>query len=81
MWAFPEHIPIREKIERQELLGPKMVLSRMIDGAGKAWPPPISTWVNTPAASSGAVRVSTSNAQEFLGDLEIAGTIEPGKKA
>ena len=28
-----------------------------------------------------ALRVSTSNAQEFLGDLEIAGTIVPGKDA
>jgi len=28
-----------------------------------------------------ALRVSTSNAHEFLGDLEIAGTIVPGKDA
>jgi hypothetical protein len=40
MSAIPEHIPIREKIKRQEMLGPKTVLSRMIDGAGKAWPLP-----------------------------------------
>ena len=46
MSAFPEHIIIRDSINRNELLGPRMILSRMIDGAGKAWPPPISTWLN-----------------------------------
>ncbi len=43
MSAFPEHITIRDSIDRNEMLGPRLVLSRMIDGAGKAWPPPIST--------------------------------------
>lgn len=56
MSAFPEHISIREKVDRQVIPGPKMVLSRMIDGAGKAWPPPISTWVNNPGEAAGAVR-------------------------
>ncbi len=56
MSAFPEHISIREKVKKHEIPGPKMVLSRMIDGAGKAWPPPISTWVNNPEEAAGAVR-------------------------
>lgn len=55
MSAFPEHIELREKIKRNELLGPRLILSRMIDGAGKAWPPPISSWVNNPAEAKAAV--------------------------
>jgi len=45
MSALHEHIPLRENIEQNKLIAPRLVLSRMIDGAGKAWPPPISTWV------------------------------------
>jgi len=56
MSAFPEHIALRELIQNHEILGPRLVLSRMIDGAGKAWPPPISTWVNDPGEAGNAVR-------------------------
>jgi len=55
MSAFPEHILLREKIKRNEMIGPRMILSRMIDGAGKAWPPPISTWVNNADEAGSAV--------------------------
>ena len=55
MSAFPEHILLREKIKRNEMIGPRMILSRMIDGAGKAWPPPISTWVNNADEAKKAV--------------------------
>ncbi len=55
MSAFPEHIAIRDSINRNEMLGPRLVLSRMIDGAGKAWPPPISTWVNNAGEARKAV--------------------------
>ena len=55
MFAFPEHLALREKIRKQELLGPRMVLSRMIDGAGKAWPPPLGVWINTPREAEDAV--------------------------
>ncbi len=55
MSAFPEHLLLREKIRRNEMIGPRMILSRMIDGAGKAWPPPISTWVNNPDEARKAV--------------------------
>jgi imidazolonepropionase-like amidohydrolase len=47
MFAFPEHLPLREKIKRNEMLGPRLILSRMIDGAGKAWPPPLGVWINS----------------------------------
>ena len=55
MSAFPEHIAIREQIQNKELIGPRMVLSRMIDGTGKAWPPPISTWINNEEEARQAV--------------------------
>jgi cytosine/adenosine deaminase-related metal-dependent hydrolase len=47
MSALPEHIVARDSIAGGKLLGPRMVLSRMIDGPEKAWPPPISSWVAT----------------------------------
>jgi hypothetical protein len=55
MSALPEHIGLRESIARGELLGPRLVLSRMIDGPGRAWPPPISTWVSSPEEARQAV--------------------------
>jgi imidazolonepropionase-like amidohydrolase len=54
--ATPEEVGLRERIARGELLGPRLVLARMIDGPDRAWPPPISTWVATPAEARAAVR-------------------------
>lgn len=53
--ALPEHIELREKIKKNELIGPRLILSRMIDGAGQAWPPPICTWINTADEAAEAV--------------------------
>jgi hypothetical protein len=55
MSALPEHIPLREKIGRNEIIGPRLILSRMIDGPEKAWPPPICTWVGNPEEAKRAV--------------------------
>jgi len=55
MSALPEHIGLRESIARGELLGPRLLLARMIDGPGRAWPPPISTWVSSPEEARQAV--------------------------
>lgn len=55
MSAFPEHIRLREQIDRGEIFGPRLILNRMIDGPGQAWPPPICTWVETPAEARQAV--------------------------
>ena len=49
MSALPEHIALRDQIERGEILGPRLILNRMIDGPGQSWPPPINTQVATPA--------------------------------
>lgn len=55
LFAFPEHLPLREKINNDEVLGPRLILSRMIDGAGKAWPPPLGVWINNPDEAEQAV--------------------------
>jgi hypothetical protein len=55
MSALPEHVTVRESINRGEMLGPRLVLARMIDGPDRAWPPPISTWVSTPEEARQAV--------------------------
>jgi imidazolonepropionase-like amidohydrolase len=47
MSALPDHLPLRDQINKAEVLGPRLILARMIDGPKKAWPPPISTWVAT----------------------------------
>jgi len=60
MSALPEHIPLRDQINRGEVLGPRLILCRMIDGPEKAWPPPISTWV----AGAGEARQAVYEAKE-----------------
>ena len=55
MSATPEELVVRERINRGELLGPRMILAPMIDGPGKAWPPPLSTWVASATEAHDAV--------------------------
>ena len=55
MSALPEHIPLRDRINRGEVAGPRLILNRMIDGPGQTWPPPINTWVETPSEARQAV--------------------------
>lgn len=42
-----ELLPVRGQIANGELLAPRLILARMIDGPDKAWPPPLSVWVAT----------------------------------
>jgi imidazolonepropionase-like amidohydrolase len=42
-----ELLPVRGRIAEGEMLAPRLILARMIDGPDKAWPPPISSWVAT----------------------------------
>ena len=55
MQALPEHITLRDRIAGEEILGPRLILSRMIDGPDWGWPPPLSTWVETAAQARQAV--------------------------
>jgi len=54
--AAPEAVLLRDRIASGELLGPRLILARMIDGPEKAWPPPLSVWVGTAAEAGAAVR-------------------------
>jgi hypothetical protein len=56
MSATPPEIILRERINKGELLGPRLILAPMIDGPKKAWPPPLSTWVDSAAEARDAVR-------------------------
>ena len=54
--ATPEHVTLRHHIDDGEVLAPRLILARMVDGPDKAWPPPLSTWVATAEEAQGAVR-------------------------
>ena len=56
LFGPPEEIQLRQRIVRGEVLGPRLVLAKALDGPGKAWPPPLTTWVATPAEAEKAVR-------------------------
>lgn len=47
LMATPEDLAVREWIESGDMIGPRMILARMIDGPEKAWPPPLNTWVSS----------------------------------
>jgi hypothetical protein len=55
MSATPEELGLRDRINRGELLGPRLILAPMIDGPKKAWPPPLSTWVASATEAREAV--------------------------
>jgi imidazolonepropionase-like amidohydrolase len=52
-----ELLPLRGRIAEGEVLAPRLVLARMIDGPGKAWPPPLAVWVaNAEEARAATIR-------------------------
>lgn len=55
LFAFPEHLAIREKIKNNEMTGPRLILSRMIDVEGKGWPSPLGVKISDAAAAKSAV--------------------------
>jgi len=56
LFAPPELLVLRERITRGEVLGPRLILARMIDAPEKAWPPPLGVWVASPEEARAAVR-------------------------
>jgi len=64
--ATPEELVLRDRIARGELLGPRLVLAPMIDGPGKAWPPPLATWVANPEEARAAVRRAKQDGYDAL---------------
>ena len=56
LFATPEGLALRQRITRGELLGPRLILARALDGPKKAWPPPLTTWVESALQAREAVR-------------------------
>lgn len=54
--ANEDGLEMRKRIAEGGMIGPRIILARMIDAPRKAWPPPISVWVETPAEAREAVR-------------------------
>ena len=55
LFSPPELIALRGRIARGDVVGPRLILARMIDGP-MAWPPPLGVWVRTPEEAREAVR-------------------------
>lgn len=56
LFGTPEELELRKRINRGELLGPRFILAKTIDGPKKAWPPPLTTWVASAREAEQAVR-------------------------
>lgn len=56
LFGTPEELELRKRINRGELLGPRFLLAKTIDGPKKAWPPPLTTWVASAREAEQAVR-------------------------
>ena len=85
--ATADHLSLRESIARGETLGPRLVLAQMIDGPDKAWPPPLSTWVASPAEAGQAVHAAKEagydaiKAYSFLGPDSYDAIIDAARVA
>lgn len=64
--ATHELLAVRGRIADGELLAPRMVLARMIDGPEKAWPPPLSTWVSTAEEARNATRQAKADGYDKM---------------
>jgi imidazolonepropionase-like amidohydrolase len=66
MSATPELLALRPRIDRGEVIGPRMVLARMIDAPEKAWPPPLSTWVANGDEARDAVQRAHADGYDMM---------------
>ena len=66
MSATPELLALRPRIERGEVIAPRMILARMIDAPDKAWPPPLSTWVANAAEARDAVQRAHTDGYDMM---------------
>jgi imidazolonepropionase-like amidohydrolase len=64
--ATPEHVALQRKVSRDQLLAPRLVNARMIDGPEKAWPQPLSTWVSKAEEASKAVHEAKKNGYDKI---------------
>ena len=56
LFGTADEISLRQRIVSGEILGPRLILAKAIDGAGKSWPPPLTTWVANADEAAKAVR-------------------------
>jgi imidazolonepropionase-like amidohydrolase len=56
LFGTPDEIPLRQRINSGEILGPRLILAKAIDGPKKGWPPPLTTWVANADEAGKAVR-------------------------
>ena len=61
-----ELLPVRAQIADGEMLAPRLILARMIDGPDKAWPPPLSTWVSTAEEARNATRKAKADGYDKM---------------
>jgi hypothetical protein len=61
-----ELLPIRSRIREGEMLAPRLILARMIDGPDKAWPPPLSTWVKSADEARDATRKAKADGYDKM---------------
>ena len=64
--ATPEHVALQARVRRDEILVPRLVNARMIDGPKKAWPQPLSTWVSKAEEASAAVHDAKRNGYDKI---------------
>ena len=61
-----ELLPVRTRIAKDQMLAPRLILARMIDGPDKAWPQPISTWVSTAQEARDATRKAKADGYDKM---------------
>jgi imidazolonepropionase-like amidohydrolase len=61
-----ELLPVRSRIASGQMLAPRLILARMIDGPDKAWPQPISTWVSTAQEARDATRKAKADGYDKM---------------
>lgn len=61
-----ELLPVRGRIAEGQMLAPRLILARMIDGPDKAWPPPLSSWVSTAEEARKATRQAKADGYDKM---------------
>ena len=56
LFGTSDEISLRQRIVSGEIIGPRLILAKAIDGAGRSWPPPLTTWVANADEAAKAVR-------------------------
>ena len=64
--ATPPELALRRRIEQGEVLGPRLILARMIDAPGKAWPQPLTLWASTAAEARAAVEQANAEGYDKM---------------